>query len=219
MSTTTPQADSETNSVRTDVITRDNHYVPRLYLKHFASESGYLYRYRTLVSKPTVAEWKRVNIGGVGYQSHLYTRALAYGDSDEIEQWLNRDFETPAESSIHKAVNNERLGKEDYRLLIRFLAAQIVRTPAYLIENLPRWQEWASSQLKESLLDVRKELERGERNRPANSKYTFPKLRILSSPCYKRALIGWEIGSYQNGDRGRSWNLDLWDAPPAHKHA
>jgi hypothetical protein len=63
MSTTIPQADSETNSVRADIITRDNHYVPRLYLKHFASESGYLYRYRILVPNPTVAEWKRVDIG------------------------------------------------------------------------------------------------------------------------------------------------------------
>ena len=75
-------------------VTHDNHYVPRLYLKHFASADGYLYRYRTLVSKETVPEWKRVNVGGVGYQVHLYTRVLVSEDTDEIEKWLNRDFET-----------------------------------------------------------------------------------------------------------------------------
>jgi hypothetical protein len=166
-------------------ITRDNHYVPRLYLKHFASEYGYLYRYRTLVSKPNVPEWKRVNIGGIGYQSHLYTRALAHGDSDEIEQWLNRDFETPAEKSISKAVNDEPLGKEDYRLLVRFLVAQIVRTPAFLIQNLPHWREQMATQVKESSQNLAEKLERaystGEQIQSApepNSEY-FP-IRITS---------------------------------------
>lgn len=113
-----------------------------------------------LVSKPNVPEWKRVNIGGIGYQSHLYTRALAHGDSDEIEQWLNRDFETPAEKSISKAVNDEPLGKEDYRLLVRFLVAQIVRTPAFLIENLPHWREQMATQVKESSQNLAEKLER-----------------------------------------------------------
>ncbi|NYF80124.1 DUF4238 domain-containing protein [Granulicella arctica] len=187
MSTIIPQADSEINSVRTDVITRNNHYVPRLYLKHFASESGYLYRYRILVPSPTVADWKRVNIGGVGYQSHLYTRALSHGDSDEIEQWLNRDFETPAASSICKAINDERLEKEDYRLLVRFLAAQIVRTPAFMIENLPRWQNQAEKQLQELSQIVRERLERahatGEviESEPASNAEYYP-LRVTREP-------------------------------------
>ena len=121
--------------------TRDNHYVPRLYLKQFASDDGHLFRYRTLVSKPSVPMWKRMNIAGVAYQSNLYTRSLADGDSDEIEKWLNTDFESPASESINKVVSDERLSREDYRLLVRFLAAQMVRTPAFLIENLPRWRE------------------------------------------------------------------------------
>ncbi|WP_158941865.1 DUF4238 domain-containing protein [Granulicella sp. S190] len=155
MSTKTTQS----GDARTDAITRDNHYVPQLYLKHFASGSGHLFRYRTLVSKATVPEWKRVHIRGIGYQSHLYTRAHLQEDSDEIERWLNRDFETPAANSISKAVHGERLGKEDYRLLARFVAAQIVRTPAFLIDNLPRWQELAQKQLDETSQNVRKELE------------------------------------------------------------
>ncbi|MGA2437068.1 MAG: DUF4238 domain-containing protein [Acidobacteriaceae bacterium] len=167
--------------------TQNNHYVPRVYLKHFASESGYLYRYRVLVPKQNISDWKRINIGGVGYQSNLYTRVLAQGDSDEIEKWLNRDFENPAENSMHKAVNGERLEKEDYRLLVRFLAAQIVRTPAFLIENLPRWREQAERQLKETSENVRKELEEARATgRPiqtehvANSEY-FP-LRVTKEP-------------------------------------
>jgi Protein of unknown function (DUF4238) len=144
------------------LITHDNHYVPRLYLKHFASENGYLYRYRTLVSKESVPEWKRVNVGGVGYQVHLYTRVLVNEDTDEIEKWLNRDFETPAEGALSRAVHDERLSKNDYRVLNRFLAAQMVRTPAFLIENLPRWNQLAEKLLNDSMGEVRETLEKAK---------------------------------------------------------
>jgi hypothetical protein len=167
---------------------RNNHYVPRLYLKHFASDEGYLYRYRTLAPKASVKEWKRVNIGGVGYQAHLYTRALAQGDSDEIELWLNKEFETPAERSISKVVNNERLEKDDYRLLVRFLAAQIVRTPAHLIENLPIWREHAqrelgtvSKEIKEKFTQAKAKGEVTKSEQMPNAKY-FP-LRVTKVPA------------------------------------
>lgn len=139
-------------------ITHDNHYVPRLYLKHFASESGYLYRYRTLVSTETVPAWKRVNIGGVGYQVHLYTRVLANEDTDEIEQWLNHDFETPAEGPLSRAVSDARLSKDDYRILTRFVASQIVRTPAFMIQNLPEWNKLSEKLLTDSMEELREKL-------------------------------------------------------------
>jgi hypothetical protein len=147
---------------------RDNHYVPRLYLKHFASDEGYLYGYRILVPKPSVKEWKRVNVGGVGYQAHLYMRALAHGDSDEIELWLNQEFETPAAKSLAKAVGDERLGKEDYRLITRFLAAQIVRTPAFLMENLPGWRNLAARLLENLSQEIRGELEQAKDSAETN---------------------------------------------------
>jgi hypothetical protein len=187
MSNFHPQAKPETTDIPADAITRKNHYVPRLYLKHFASEAGDLHRYRILVPKPTVAEWKRVNISGVGYQTHLYTRTLAHGDSDEIEQWLNRDFETPAASSIRKAVNDERLEKEDYRLLVRFLVAQIVRTPAFLIENLPHWRKLAADRVEKLSQIVKERLERAQvrgeaiENKPVPNSEYYP-LRVIREP-------------------------------------
>ena len=167
--------------------TRNNHYVPRLYLRHFASEDGYLYRYRILVSKSSVKEWKRVNIGGVGYQTHLYTRSLAHGDSDEIELWLNQEFETPAAKSLDKAVNDERLGKEDYRLITRFLAAQIVRTPAFLIENLPRWRELAARELEQVSKEVKEKLKQAKASGETISPTPMPNaeylpLRVTNEP-------------------------------------
>jgi len=154
--------------------------VPRLYLKHFASKSGDLFRYRTLVSSANVAEWKKVNISGVGYQPHLYTRALSDGESDEFEQWLNRDFETPAALSLEKAVHDMRLEKEDYRLLVRFLVAQVVRTPAFLIENLPTWRKFAVNQLENLSKTVTARLKSEHQSGTPDREEPWKKLRGLS---------------------------------------
>ena len=40
------------------------------------------------------------------------------------------------------------------------MAAQIVRTPAFLAENLPRWSQMMPTVLNEVLQDFRRELER-----------------------------------------------------------
>jgi len=88
-------------------LTAENHYVPCLYLKHFASPEGTLYRYRILVSRPNVPTWKRVHVSGVGYQTHLYTRVVLGAETDDIERWLERDFDTPAAAPIRKAIEDE----------------------------------------------------------------------------------------------------------------
>ncbi len=122
-------------------LTSRNHFVPELYLKRFASSSGTLQMYRTLVSTGQVPLWKSVRIGGVGYHLHLYTRLALGQETDEVETWLNRDFETPAEAPLRKATEGDRLTPNDWDTLIRFVAAQIVRTPAFLAKSLPMWQE------------------------------------------------------------------------------
>ena len=127
-------------SVRVTQFHRDNHYIPRSYLRCFASPDERIFTYRTLVPHKDVPFWKRSSIGGVGYLSHLYTRIAAGSETDEIETWLDREFETPAAEPLRKATSGARLSSEDYRCLVRFLAAQIVRTPAYFVQNLPRWK-------------------------------------------------------------------------------
>jgi len=145
-------------------LTAENHYVPCLYLKHFASPDGTLYRYRTLVSNPHVPTWKRVHVSGVGYQTHLYTRIVLGAETDDVERWLEREFDTPATAPIRKAIEDERLTKADWQTLIRFVAAQIVRTPAFLAENLPLWNQMMPTVLNEVLQDLRRELERARQS-------------------------------------------------------
>ena len=69
------------------------------------------------------------------------TRIAAGEDTDEMERWLEREFDQPAAEALRKAISDDQLTSEDWKMLIRFLAVQILRTPAYYIRNLPRWRE------------------------------------------------------------------------------
>src|SRR4029077_50853 len=116
--------------------------------------------YQTLVPKPQVRNWKRDHVRGIGYQTHLYTRVVLGAETADIERWLDRESDTPAAAPIRKAVEDDRLSKADWQAIIRFAAAQIVCTPAFLAENLPRWNQMMPTVMDKVLQDLRHELER-----------------------------------------------------------
>lgn len=138
-----------------------------MYLKNFASAAKEVYEYRTLVSHPTVSVWKSVHVAGTGYEKNLYTRIVQGEETDDIEQWLSQEFETPATEPLQRALEDKELSQNDWELLTRFLASQIVRTPAFLINNLPRWNQMAPRVVEETLRDVENRLreakERGQK--------------------------------------------------------
>lgn len=137
---------------------RDNHYVSRGYLKRWTSDGSKLWAYRVLVSDARVPPWREVSTRGVAYHEHLYTKIAASGESDEVERWLDSEFETPAEQAIEKVISDRRLTPGDWRLLARFFAAQDVRTPARLVESIERWAgllpELIQSSLRESVAQL-----------------------------------------------------------------
>lgn len=130
-----------------------------MYLKRWVSNTGHLYAYRTLVPHDKVPLWKRVTPRGVAYRSHLYTRIAAGKETDDFERWLAREFEEPAEAPLRKAAQDERMSPEDWQRLIAFVAAQDVRTPARLLENIRRWDstlpEIMDSTLQETIKALR----------------------------------------------------------------
>lgn len=153
---------------------RKNHYVPRLYLKHFEAAPGKIQTYRLLVSHDHIPLWKLRSIGAVGYHSHLYTRVVAGRDSDEIENWLNREFETPAEEPIRKVIEDRPLNASDWQALIRFLAAQDVRTPARLIASLKRSVQETPQQLKQVLAHAKEAMKRAKESGQPLRKCSVP---------------------------------------------
>jgi hypothetical protein len=150
--------------VTTSQFNRDNHYVPRIYLKGWASSSNQVWTYPTLVHHERVRLWKERSTKGIGYHSHLYTKLVAGYESDGVERWLNKEFEDPAESPLRKATSDERLTPEDWQTLVRFLAAQDVRTPARLLESIKRWETTLPMTLEETLQSSVRELERARKH-------------------------------------------------------
>jgi len=103
--------------------------------------------------------WQEKSIKGVAYHAHLYTRIAAGVQTDEIERWLNTEFESPAEEPLRKATTNARLSVSDWKILVRFLAAQDVRTPARLVDTLTFWKENLQGILDQTLHETVAQLE------------------------------------------------------------
>lgn len=130
---------------------RDHHHVSRGYLKRWSADGTSVWVYRTLVSHESVNMWERKSTREVGFKSHLYTRSLSDGDSDEIEKWFDREFETPAEAALQKAVTGQRMEREDWRHVVRFTAAHDVRSPARLEADMVQWRESVPATLQETM--------------------------------------------------------------------
>lgn len=143
-------------------IAHKNHYVPCVYLKHFADSMGSVSVYRLLVSSPRVRVWKRASVSAVGYYLDLYTKSMLGSEADEIERWLGREFETPAQPVLGRVRANDEMHAGDWEILVRFLACQIVRTPAFFIGMLPIWNRMMPAVLKSTFEHVRGELERAK---------------------------------------------------------
>jgi len=139
-----------------------NHYVPECYLKRWENSSKKLCVYRILVNHPNVPIWKSHSVSAIAYQKHLYTQVIAGSESDAIETWLDREFESPANTILEKATSDSRLSPNDWEILIKFLAAQDVRTPKSLFEHLQRAQKELPEILQGVLSELKEKYNQGE---------------------------------------------------------
>lgn len=112
-------------------ITKDNHYVPQLYLRNWSADGTKLCVYQTLVPDRRVRLWVYRSIEYSAFHQHLYTTSVNGEPRDEYERWFNSTFETPAQPVIEKVINGNHLNQKDYEILIKFLAVQMLRTPRW----------------------------------------------------------------------------------------
>ncbi len=145
---------------------RDNHYVPKLYLKQWADQ-GLISTYRLLVPNENVPLWKKQSLKGIAFHQHLYTYLLGQEETDEIERWLDREFESPAQEAIRRVVQEERMEAEHWRRLVRFAVALDVRTPARLKQFIGRQNETLPALMDKTLQRSAQKLEAAvARNEP-----------------------------------------------------
>ena len=140
-----------------------NHFVPECYLKRWTDSDQRICFYRTLVSHDNVPIWDKCSVAAIAYHRHLYTRMVSGEESDEFEKWFDSEYETPANAVLEKAVSNQKLTVNDWHILIKFLAAQDVRTPARLYEHLKRCEESLPEILADTLKKLKEKLECGEK--------------------------------------------------------
>jgi hypothetical protein len=176
---------------------RNNHYVPCLYLKRFSAHSELVPTYRLLVAHDNVPFWREKSLKGVAFHAHLYTRIAAGGQTDEIERWLNSEFESPAEEPLLKATTGARLSPADWEILVRFLAAQDVRTPARLAENLQFWNESLQGMLDHTLQRALQQLEAAQKTgKPIRTTET-PNADYIPLRITRETEPGQEFGKLQ----------------------
>ena len=156
--------------------TYKNHYVCCFYLEHFTSE-GQVSVYKTLVPHQQVPLWKTYSPRAIAYFEHLYTSVKTGKESDEIEQWLGREIDFPASRVIDKVIAGAKISPSDWRILIRFVAAQDVRTPANFSRSLQAWNDLIPETLNRSLDDLKAKLQTANSakgNITENDATTFP---------------------------------------------
>jgi len=117
--------------------TRNNHYIPQLYLRSWSIDTKKLWQYRLLVSNENVPLWKNTSIKEVGYHTDLYSGILNGKETDEIERFFQKEIEEPVRPVLDKIENRENLTKSNLEIIVRFLAAQYVRTPARYFRHKP----------------------------------------------------------------------------------
>lgn len=122
-------------------ITKRNHYIPQALLKNWSLDGNQICAYRTLVSHEKVNEWNMRSISESAYQFDLYTNTNNDVKEDNFERWIKLEFEDPGILSIRKALKNQKLGREDWAHMIRFLAVQDVRTPLAYLKCRDLWDK------------------------------------------------------------------------------
>jgi Protein of unknown function (DUF4238) len=190
-------------------ITVKNHYVPELYLKRWAGVDSKIWRYILLVPNEKVHPWKKSSTGAIGYHQHLYTRIVGGIAEDEIEKWLNQDFETPAVLPLSRAASEQPMTPEDWSAILRLMWIQGARTPASFLKFRERQIRDLPAIMQKSIQDSVQKLEEAKSAGKAIAHQASPAAVNFPSKITKTIEPGAETGELKvEVDIGRG--LWLW---------
>ena len=111
-------------------LSRNNHYIPQLYLSRWAN-NGRIYVYRTIVSHEKVPIWSESSIVHTASIENLYVSIRNDIESDGFERFLANEIESPVKESLDKICNDEKTKSEDWSRISKYVLAQFVRTPRF----------------------------------------------------------------------------------------
>lgn len=168
-------------------ITRRNHYIPQFYLKNWSLDGKTIRTYSILVSNANVPYWTQQSIKNTAVWNDFYTRVVGNEELDDFEHWFDQEFERPAKPIFDKLINDEKLSKEEIKILSHFVFAQCFRTPAAYLrltkQNLKIFPD-AMNEVCGKLNKVSEhELQRSVSHQSANSKSIEDVLFPLKISC------------------------------------
>lgn len=113
-------------------LSRNNHFVPQMYLSKWLDENGCIFVYQLLVSHEKVPYWNKKNTTKtIASLPNLYVRFDSGEEKDDIEKEFDSLYENPAKEPIEKICTGKRMSPEDWKKVTAFMCAQYVRTPAF----------------------------------------------------------------------------------------
>ncbi len=111
---------------------RNNHFVPRSYLKQWSNNGNTVWCYDTIVPTEHEKVWKSKGVGGLAYWRDFYTQ-VGEDDSidDSIETLFGEQYEEPAGYALKTLRDGGVLSSEEMAAIVDFAILQMVRTPAW----------------------------------------------------------------------------------------
>ena len=117
-------------------LSRNNHYLSQMYLEAWKNKNNKVEVYELLVPNDNVPKWQPKSTKSIGSLDSIFVRLNNGFETDDIENWFNKKYETPVKEALKKAINDERITIDEWHKLIDFVACHAVRTPAFLIKTL-----------------------------------------------------------------------------------
>lgn len=117
---------------------RNNHYNSQMYLKAWECEKNKTMVYDLLVSDERVPMWSKKSIENLCSIDSLFVRLKNQSEIDDIENWFEHRFETPAKLPLEKAIKGEKINWWEMHKLVDFMACHIVRTPVFIEKVLKK---------------------------------------------------------------------------------
>ena len=117
-------------------ISRNNHYISKMYLKEWECESGKVWVYNLLVSNKNIPIWNKEAIKNVCTYDSMFVRFSNGIEIDDIEKMFSEKYETPANEPLNRAKKGEKLSIEDWNAIIDFLVCNLIRMPSTLLKIL-----------------------------------------------------------------------------------
>lgn len=170
-------------------ISRNNHFVAQMYLEAWKNENNKIWTYDLLVPNEKCNLWNEKSAKSIASQQNFYIMLKEKEEVDDIEKYLNDEFETPASIPLKKAIKGEDLSNEDWKAIINYIGCQIVRTPAFVSKMLETSKTNMEDIFQQTIEDISKKLNNMSveelKKYSKNAKYnnddkTFP-LKILDT--------------------------------------